>query len=84
MTYPRRWKRDFLELEEAIKAFQAKYGWLPGEENVIRLLRHHLNKSREMLHAHVNGGIDEHYQDEADTLARAATASWISNPGDRG
>jgi len=54
-----------------IGAFQKRR--LPDDAalgNVTRLLRYHLTRSRELLWAEVNGGLDEECQAEIDRLFR--------------
>jgi hypothetical protein len=78
VPYPIAWKRAYLRLSAEIEAFQ--HEWLhwemtftpppeePWQGNVVRLLAYHLTRSRELLWAEVNGGLDEEYQSEADAL----------------
>lgn len=71
------WKSDFLELEDGIEKFQKKYDTHLADDqgNVARLLNYHLDRCRELLWAEINGGLDEEYQDEVDSLAERAQDS---------
>jgi hypothetical protein len=63
------WKHDYLTLEDTIEAFiKKRLDPVGSKENVARLLRYHLEKSRELLYAEVNGGLEEEYQEEANDL----------------
>ena len=82
VPYPIAWKRAYLALKQTIEDFQRE--WLqwpltfkpsaeePWQGNVARLLVYHLTRSRELLWAEVNGGLDEEYQSEMDALNRQA------------
>jgi hypothetical protein len=66
------WKHDFLDFESTIGTFEVQLieylDKFPEEGNVIRLLRFHLAKTRELLWAEINGGLDEQYQYEVDNI----------------
>lgn len=85
VPYPIAWKRAYLSLSEAIESFQQD--WLqwpvnfqpppedPARGNVARLLVYHLTRSRELLWAEVNGGLDDEYQSEMDALAKESPST---------
>lgn len=64
---PNALKHDFLQLEDAIRAFVERR--LKGVEgNVGRLLAYHLARSGELLWAEVQGGLEDIYATEAALL----------------
>lgn len=70
------WKHSYLQLANAIKGFTESGSFAMvrnhftdlEQGNIARLLQYHLDRSRELLIAEVNGGLEELYQDEADRL----------------
>lgn len=61
------WKRDYLQLDETIEAFIERR-LKSTEGNVAKLLAHHLTRSRVLLWAEVNGGLEDTYAEEAAKL----------------